>query len=660
MHSSLALAYQGDFGGHTYFDNVEIVNNGDNVSWLKNADGSSSGYVMPNRQSTLAGLGDPGRGGAVGTNALGYDGPDNTTRKRKLFELLQRANRGTELWDKMGSAFVVHQMLGKKQTDDGWGDAARTITPTEWDDLEKRLVNNANLTMVLDPRFNVIGAKNTAAIVHQGKLDIVDFTITGKSTYLSGYQDPGYEYAWVFRENGTTRYVLEVNCANPIGDFGGFLGTQYDLNPTASPDKSIVEPGDVVTVTNTVTNEGKDPSGPTSWRLTEMVFGPRATLSADDKKRRDNDLDPCASRSGAFPSDGRIRCRTSPGQEKTNTVFNPGSPAASSYVYTIPPDTPVGTRICFTASITPPTQAARRDTWRHSALQCVIVAKKPKMQVWGGDVRAGGTIDTSTSTIGGMIYGSWGEYAALSNGQNTGFGSGSGLNGGNANTAQSGWSSLTFANTNEASVCAFGCYGFTLSGSSLAAQFAGGAIGSLQGSVDINTIVPGRYTAHDLTLIGTTLDVGKSIIIMADDPITIAGNIVYRDGPYRSARELPQVVLHAPTINIQGNVERVDAWLFAITDDQKGLLNTCVDTIAPGDFRLTTTICNTPLVVNGPVVADKISLRRTAGSDGPTASRGNPAEVFNLRADAYLWRSSYGSGQNTARTVYTKELPPRY
>lgn len=210
LYSALALAYQGEFGTRTYYDGVEIINNGENISWLERADDSSSGFVMPDRQGTLAGdAGDTGQGGAVGTKALGYNGSDNTTRKRKLFELLQRANTGSESWDKMGSAFVVHQMLGKQQTATGWGDAAHTITAAEWDDLKKRLVNNTNLMMILDPRYNVIGVKNTAAIVHQGKQDIVDFTITGKTTYPSGYQDPGYEYAWVFRENGETDFRNE-------------------------------------------------------------------------------------------------------------------------------------------------------------------------------------------------------------------------------------------------------------------------------------------------------------------------------------------------------------------------------------------------------------------------------------------------------------------
>lgn len=670
LHGPLAHAYYFDFGTQTYFGGVTADRNGrtpagDYVVPIDHG-GRSPGYVMPNRQSTYAGSrGDTGQGGAIGTNALGYTGTDNTTRKQKLFAFLQRANQGGDAWEQMGSALVVHQMLGKQQTDGGWRDEARTITQTEWDELEKRLVNNANLTMELNPRYPVVGTSNTTGVIYRGTLDAIPVTITGVETYADGHKDPGYEYAWVFREHGVTRYVLEVNCANPIGDFGGFLSSQYSLTPTAATDKSVVEPGGTVTVTNTVTNEGQDPSGPTTWRLTEMVFSPGTTLSLDDKKARDNTLDPCASGRDAFPNTGRTSCRTSPGEDKTGVVFNPGGPEASKYTYSVPPDARVGTRICFTVSVTPPTQAAP-NTWRHSALQCVIVAKKPTMQVWGGDVRVGGNINTSTSTIGGLTYGSWGEYGVLSGangvlpptGINIGFASGAGLNGGNANATQSGWSGLTFANTGSVGGCPFGCYGFTSSRNGLTNQFGTG--NDRPASDDLNAWPNGTYAVNGLTLNGITLHQGKSLVIRSTGIVTIAGDIAYDDGPYTSIKDLPQLVIRAPEIRIQGNVKQVDAWLLAITSDTKGILNTCIDRVAPDDDRLTADICNTPLKVNGPVVADRILLRRTAGSDGTAATRGDPAEVFNLRADAYLWGSNYSNGQNRVRTVYTKELPPRY
>ena len=37
-----------------------------------------------------------------------------------------------------------------------------------------------------------------------------------------------------------------------------------------------------------------------------------------------------------------------------------------------------------------------------------------------------------------------------------------------------------------------------------------------------------------------------------------------------------------------------------------------------------------------------------------------PAEIFNLRADAYLWAYSQASRYTEAQTTYTRELAPRY
>src|SRR5690606_8930523 len=144
----------------------------------------------------------------------------------------------------------------------------------------------------------------------------------------------------------------------------------------------------------------------------------------------------------------------------------------------------------------------------------------------------------------------------------------------------------------------------------------------------------GTYRAGggELRLGGTTIDQRKTIIIASAGTVTIEGDIVYNNGPYSNVRDIPQVIIQAPTIRIRENVGRIDAWLFATTTTQSGVLNTCFANNAV-DAPLTSTMCNTPLTVNGPVVADRLYLRRTAGADSQAAAtRGNPAEVFNLRA----------------------------
>jgi hypothetical protein len=65
------------------------------------------------------------------------------------------------------------------------------------------------------------------------------------------------------------------------------------------------------------------------------------------------------------------------------------------------------------------------------------------------------------------------------------------------------------------------------------------------------------------------------------------------------------------------------------------------------------------LTVNGPVIANRLLMYRTYGAEAGQRS-GDPAEVFNLRPDAYLWASGQQSGSGKIRTVQTTELPPRF
>jgi len=98
-------------------------------------------------------------------------------------------------------------------------------------------------------------------------------------------------------------------------------------------------------------------------------------------------------------------------------------------------------------------------------------------------------------------------------------------------------------------------------------------------------------------------------------------------------------------------VKQIDAWLIA-----KSGLNTCSDVVG----NLSSTLCNNQLTVNGPVMAGQLYLRRTAGSGTGQDHSGDPAEIFNLRPDAYMWASMRATGGgNRAQTVYTTELPPR-
>ena len=63
--------------------------------------------------------------------------------------------------------------------------------------------------------------------------------------------------------------------------------------------------------------------------------------------------------------------------------------------------------------------------------------------------------------------------------------------------------------------------------------------------------------------------------------------------------------------------------------------------------------------MNGPVITNMLYLRRTAGS-GPDTQSSDPAEVFNLRPDAYAWARNKTEALGALTTTYMVELPPRY
>lgn len=450
----------------------------------------------------------------------------------------------------------------------------------------------------------------------------------------------------------------------------------YSLTPILELDRndgSAVDPGTAGDITISVEHGGGDATRTVEWRVTEYVYNENSTLDSDDKEAQPSSANrPCV----AFTNADRTDCTDDPDPfwsvERTFTASPPVTNGPSNLRYRVPDSAPIGTQICYVASVSRPT-ANSSPVWRHSAMVCVVVGKQPKVQVWGGDVRSGGGISTSLSTIDNRTYGSWVEYAALSKARNEGLASGAGLNRGAASVGQSSWSNLTFANTGTAPACTFGCYNFSVSAAALAGQFAASSANTtLVGTRNLNSLSSGVYyvaSGTTLNLAATTVSHGKTIIIVANTgaTVTIDGDIEYEDVEYKARRtnpgdvtirELPQVIIKASTINIRNAAERVDAWLLATNSTNTGTLNTCSNVGVTA--RLTTTICDNPLTINGPVVADTVYLRRTAGSEVAAAQRGDPAEVFNLRADAYMWASVYGSRSEQVQTVYSKELSPRF
>lgn len=341
---------------------------------------------------------------------------------------------------------------------------------------------------------------------------------------------------------------------------------------------------------------------------------------------------------------------------------------------------PVGSRICYVLSVSPPNHTAATNVWRHSTPFCVVVAKQPKVQILGGDLRTAGDANASISTkdISGVqrTFGSWVEYGIFAGGRVTNFASASAL----ASPGQAGSESCSpTASLSRASLS------FTNSVSSSANCLSTTTIGSyssIRALPDIASVFPAtnapRLASNDLAnqsrqgvftldpnttsfnLAGGTIQSGRWVVLNAPNAtVTITGNITYSSAALSTIANIPQVVIIARNIIVADSVTQIDAWLVARSPDgiNDGKLITCSS--AGETTPLTAAMCTSPLTVNGPVVATKIFLGRTAGSTTGPVGSAEPAETFNLRPDAYMWAYQISSTNGRVQTVYTTELPPR-
>lgn len=290
-----------------------------------------------------------------------------------------------------------------------------------------------------------------------------------------------------------------------------------------------------------------------------------------------------------------------------------------------------GDKLCSFLAISP-YQSDPPKTWRVSATKCITVTKTPRVQVWGNDTRVGsGFIPTGTVTTSliNTNKGSWSEYGVLAPKGITTFGSG----------ASSSGTELTFANTPTIG-------SFTTSASALgtipAVQSYLAKAGNAEYKAKTGIIVDDRGSAN-ITIAGAGAYKADTVYITTGT-VTISSDIT---NPSTGAN-LSQMVIIAKDIVIDPGVKQVDAWLIA-----SGMINTCSAAGSP-----TVNNCGgSQLTINGPTMAKQMLLRRTGGDD---ADENSPSETFNLRGDAYIWMRKLSGLTGTVRTVYTRELAPRY
>ncbi len=261
------------------------------------------------------------------------------------------------------------------------------------------------------------------------------------------------------------------------------------------------------------------------------------------------------------------------------------------------------------------------------------------------------------------VYGSWGEYGIIANGKAdsaSGAGLSSSFNGRSGVTPRD-YNKLTFANIPK-----YGNFSSTISvPDNFTLPSVGGTRGSISGNVDVNSLASGEYNAGNVTLTGSKLSVGKSIVIKSSGVVRISGDLLYTDT--NDVRQLPQLIIYAKNIIIEPSVGEVNAWLITQKD---GYVSTCGVVISARDWLngVSESSCGKQqLKINGPIKTGRLFLRRTYGGkhassakNDPNMHPGTPAEIINLRADTYIW--AYNNYRNTGAisTMNVRELPPRY
>lgn len=466
----------------------------------------------------------------------------------------------------------------------------------------------------------------------------------------------------------------------------------YALTPTATlATARVIEGSSTARVDMAVDNVGPTQSAATQWQLTKTIVEPGGTVPNAAGGTSGSAALPC----GTYFDNADSECST---VLSGSSVFGVGGTIVSGDQLTQQSvavgDLEIGTKVCFAFSVQP--QSSASTDWRHSAQDCISIGKKPKVQVWGGDLSVGkgfvgvtgavpaANIITSTSIkdISGVqrLFGSWVEYGIFATGRiGAGIGAGPSTASGSAyggdpagleNATVCNTSTLSFTNASASSGCTesttLGGYSTTRSIPDVAASFPiTASTPSLTASDLSDPAIKGLYTATaDLVIAGGTINKGRWIVLNApSSTVTITGNILYTSDTLQSARDIPQLIIIAKNIIIADTVTRIDSWLVAkgATTLVDGKINTCgtVGGVALVETDpLTADICNQQLTVNGPVMANKLFLRRTFGSGTGTAS-GDPAEIFNLRPDAYMWAASRSQSNGRIQTVYSTELPPR-
>ncbi|MBL8160042.1 hypothetical protein JNJ66_06325 [Candidatus Saccharibacteria bacterium] len=427
----------------------------------------------------------------------------------------------------------------------------------------------------------------------------------------------------------------------------------YSLRPSATASETTGSNSTTVSFTYTIDNTGQTTSrSTTTWTVQQLVIQPGTTFNLPGTV---TDNASCANFVRAGVTCSQIHSGN-PQPFSPGTTTLPNNPATNLSLSNYP----AGTKICRILTVAPPTQNNNPSN-RWSVPSCVTVGKYPTVHFMSGDISVGGAYPSAAGTCthrqdSGNVYtvansttsGSTVEYAGFIRGsinQNSGSKKGFGTASLTATASQriTAWR-LAFANSsNPAGKFGDDPHCMTDYYSRFAPQIGGEASPP---SVDLGAINQNRihYTG-DIRIQRSQIPAGKSLIVVVDGKVTIAGDITY-PGSYANFDAIPSIAIVARgSIIVEEGVKRLDGSYFT-----RGTFETCQVT-----GRLSTGLCNQQLVLNGALYTDKLQLRRTAGENS------DPAERFVYGAELLYKNVLEPSGSlKHIDTINQQDLPPRY
>ena len=393
-------------------------------------------------------------------------------------------------------------------------------------------------------------------------------------------------------------------------------------------------------------------------------------------------------------------------------------------------DLPAGSLVCVAMAVFPADSGLDSNwdnlnysgSWRVSGSKCFKVAKRPSIQVWGGNTYSAGDIKTGLSVKrnlagytgynagaaqGTYVFGSWNELGIISGGSMSGFASGAslgyafdnngtldpnpfGVNAPNADKNNHGGSDkgdicklsiLTFANSCENGVASGGGDGLDVvenidnnkdalknAAEYLLDDVEGGkelVEGDLTlGAIDTVSANDGKVLYKATGTITTneiTMSRGVAKVISASN-VVINKNIMVADEIYNTFEDVPKLVIYANNdIKINCGVTRIDAVLVA----EKKVV-TCNNLDGDDEVVKINDEENAhQLVVNGAVISGRLIANRTYGA-ATGANSIVPAEIINFDPTLYLWNTNKNEDEESKKiesgleATYTRELAPRY